>query len=164
MIECSPDQVKEALMTRLKDPSDEKLAEVIVGYLNTIDHALPGLMKALVGIYPTVKYKKGDMVWVKFGHLPSWKVDKRETKKMPHWKEGASYDKEGLLLCQIEDVNLYHSSPYVLSFTFMDSGAIKQVTYQALEYVIAYKEESFLDLLDALSEQTPIIPADDQPF
>lgn len=165
-VEYSQKDIEKALLARLKDPADSKLAETIVGYLSTIDHGLPGLMKALMGSHPSCKYKKGDMVWVKFSILPSWKMDKTETKTLPHYSSSTTHDREGIILCQITDTMPYQPNPYQIAYSAFESGkVIKELTYMIGDYSIAYKEESFLDILDSLGkvkETHP--PEDDQPF
>lgn len=165
-VEYSRKDIERALATRLKDPADAKLAEVIVGYLSTTDQGLPGLMKSLMGAYPHCQYKKGDMVWVKFSTLPIWKMEKTQTKTLPHYNPLTTYDREGIILCQILDVALYNPLPYEIEFSAYDtSGSVKAILYNIPDFSIAYKEESFLDILDSLGkikEAQP--PEDDEPF
>lgn len=163
-VEFSQKDVQKALLTHLKDPTDLKLAETIVGYLAIQDNALPGLMKALMGIYPDTKYKKGDMVWVKFSTLPSWKMDKNQTKTLPHYSPETAYDREGRILAQITEVNVYNSSPYTIEFSVYEGGLIKQITYTVADHSIAFKEESFLNILDAVEKVDAPREEEDQPF
>lgn len=163
-VEYSIKDIKKALAARLKNLDDEKLAEVIIGYLSVVDHALPNLMKALLGIYPAAKYSKGDMVWVKFSILPTWKMDKAQTKTLPHYSSITTYDREGMLLCQITDVNVYEATPYTIDYQVQEGGTIRQNNYTISENYIAYKEESFINILDQLEKTNVPKESDDQPF
>lgn len=162
-IEYSQKDIQKALLAHLKDPANTKLAEVIVGYLKNQNHALSGLMKALMNIYPSTFYQKGDMVWIKFSDLPSWKMDKIQTKTLPNYSSDAKYDREGRLLGQIIEVDPYQESPYKIFFSGYEGGVIKEISYIAADFNIAYKEESFLNILDGL-EKVDAPKQDDEPF
>lgn len=163
-VEFSQKDVQKALLAHFKDPSDLKLVETIVGYLANQDHALPGLMKALMGSYPETKYKKGEMVWIKFSILPTWKMDKKQTTTLPHYSPDKTYDRDGRILAQITEVNIYNPSPYTIEFSVYESGVIKQITYSVADHGIAFKEESFLNILDAMEKVEAPREEEDQPF
>ena len=104
------------------------------------------------------------MVWLKFSSLPTWQMDKEETKTLPHYSSDPTYDKQGRILAQIKEINIYSPNPYITEFSVYEGGIIKQITYPAFDHSIAFKEESFLNILDELEKVEVSREKDCTPF
>lgn len=155
-MELSTDEVKDLLMRHLDIKQADSVANVIIGHVVQTDKGLGQLFKAMVGVFPAVDYKVGDMVWVKGTALSSWKYDMEATKALPNYRED-------MILCQIKRVNVYQGHPYSVSFAAVKTGEKHPVedTTVVSENSVVEKAEDFTDILDDLEKR---IEEADLPF
>jgi hypothetical protein len=123
------------------------VANLIVGQLALTEKGLPQLFKALLGVFPSLIYKEKDWVYVRLDMLPSWKMDKAATAALPSVKDG-------FILAQIKECNVYKGSPYKVVYDVVKEGAkvASQDESEIREEYVREKAEDFVDILDALEK------------
>ena len=148
-IQVSVHEVANLLSKHMVQGSGEGRAvtNLIVGQLALTEKGLPQLFKALLGIFPSLIYKEKDWVYVRLDILPSWKMDKVATAALPSVKDG-------YILAQITECNVYKEAPYRIVYDVMKDGANVATADRSdvRESDILEKAEDFVDILDALEE------------
>lgn len=148
-IQVSVHEVANLLSKHMVQGSGEGRAvtNLIVGQLALTEKGLPQLFKALLGIFPSLIYKEKDWVYVRLDILPNWKMDKAATEALPSVKDG-------FILAQITECNVYKGYPYKIAYDVMKDGAkvASQDESEIREEYIREKAEDFVDILDALEE------------
>jgi hypothetical protein len=126
---------------------DDVISDLILGHLALSEKGLSQLFKALLGVPPTLIYKEKDWVYIRLDILPSWRMDKAATSALPSVKEG-------YILAQITECNVYKGSPYKVVYDVIKDGetvATPDQTEMREDY-IREKAEDFVDILDALEK------------
>lgn len=125
----------------------QAVVNLIIGQLALTEKGLPQLFKALLGILPTLIYKEKDWVYVRLDMLPSWKMDKAATAALPSVKDG-------FILAQIKECNVYKGSPYKVVYDVIKEGAKVASPDESdiREEYVREKAEDFVDILDALEK------------
>lgn len=146
-VEVSTAEVKDLLLKNLHGKDASEVADIIIGQLLLTPVGIPQLFKGLLGIFPSLEYEVGDFIWVKLDYLSSWKVDKEKTKALPNYRDG-------YLLCQISETNVYKGSPYKVAYDIIRSGyeTLSPEVYDIEASSIKEKAEDFTDILDLLEE------------
>lgn len=125
-----------------KEEYKESMPQVLVGVLQDNTHALETIVKASMGIVPKMKYKVGDIVSVKTYGVSSWRFDEAEM-------EAKGYTSNGHLKATIEEISLYASDPYKVTYQYWckDDHKEKSDTYSITEYyIVGLAEEYPLEL------------------
>jgi hypothetical protein len=124
----------------------EDLARVIVGNLCHSSGGLDQLVKALMGVFPTLKYEVGDFVYISVDTLQSWKVDRDATRKL-------SICKDDMIMAQVTETDKYNSSPYRIKATaVLTGGEIGQTDQVIPESYIKGVPEDPTEILDLIEE------------
>jgi hypothetical protein len=155
-IELTTTEVKELLMRHLDITQAHNVADVIIGHLVQTEKGLGQLFKGLIGVFPTLKYKEKDFVYVNIGNLPSWRMDKAKTAQLPGVVDG-------YILAQILECNVYKGAPYKVAYQAIkenESIPVQEI-YDIGEISIKEKAEDFIDILDALEK---LKDSQDAPF
>jgi hypothetical protein len=109
------------------------------------EKGLGQLFKGLIGIFPTLMYTPGNFIWVNIAALPGWRINKDKTAVLPTVKDG-------FILAEIMDCNVYKSSPYNIKYTAMRDSVpepVEELT-EINESNIRDRAEDFVDILDLL--------------
>lgn len=140
-------ELTELLTEKLLVKEPDKLASLIMGLLNS-SFAAAQLYKALQGIYPVLKYKIGDAVYVKFERLADWRYDKEKTLALPGVLD------EKYIPCRIETTNLYKESAYMVVYNCIKGGHTEmgEDSYEIQENVIHSKIENFEEVIEQLEQ------------
>lgn len=146
-VEVTITEIKDLLMKHLDVKRADSVANVIVGHMVQTDKGVPQLFKALLGVFPTAKYKPGDMLWIKLGGISSWKYDMVLTKALPNVQDDC-------ILAQVKDINIYLGYPYTVTIEAVHTNEKlpKTDTCMISESQIAEKAEDFTDILDELEK------------
>ncbi len=146
-IELTTTEVKDLLMRHLDVKQAHNVADVIIGHMIQTEKGLGQLFKGLIGVFPTLIYREKDFVYVKLDYLPSWRMDKAKTTELPSVKDG-------YILAQIQECNVYKASPYRVTYDVIKEGetVVKQEMADIQEISIREKAEDFVDILDALEK------------
>jgi len=146
-IEITIKDLQNLLEKHLVIKDKEKFAELVVGHLSKTNVSLEQTYKALIGIYPEFKYKKGDWIYVPLNGLPTWRMDEEKTKALP----GVMGNN---LPCEITRVNTYDESCYDIVFTYIPNGSdLKQLeSYSVKENYVVKKVENLEDILDEMEQ------------
>jgi len=144
-VEISVTELKELLLRHLDIKDATNVANLIIGHVAQTDKGISQLFKALLGIFPTLIYKEKDFVYVDLSSLPSWRMDKIKTSELPTVKDG-------FILAQITDCNVYSGNPYRVNYETIRDGQTKPEidVAQVTEASIKEKVEDFVDILDLL--------------
>ena len=102
------DDIKIMLMDKTK--MDDNLATLIIGCLHNSNVGTELLAKALFGIFPKLKYKVGDFVFIPVSSLPTWKTDKDATLKLPSCKNEC-------IMAQVVSIDPYNTLTYKVKCT-----------------------------------------------
>lgn len=135
----------------------DKIATVLAEHISASSIAFEQCLKAFMGIFPTLKYKVGDVVYINFTYLPTWRIDKDKTLKLPNVKGE-------LVPAIITSTNMYSGDQYTIEYSAIannESGSKKQ-TWQIHDRYIEYKEEQIEDFLEEIEKSDA--QADDTPF
>ena len=124
----------------------EDLAKVIVGNLCQSSGGLDQLVRALMGIFPTLKYEVGDFVYINVDTLQSWKADKSATRKL-------SICKDDMIMGKVVETDMYNSTPYRIKATaVLTGGEIGEVEQSIPEDYIKGVPEDPTELLDLIED------------
>ena len=107
-ITISSDDLKKMFMDKTK--IDDNLATLIIGCLHNSSVGIELLAKALLGVFPKIKYKLNDFVFIPVSNLPTWKTDRDATLKLPSCKNEC-------VMGQVISVDPYNSMTYRVKCT-----------------------------------------------
>jgi hypothetical protein len=156
-VRFTKDDLCQMLKKNLNKNSD-KVAEVITEHITKAGStAFQQCFKALMGIYPSIKYKPGDVVYVHFSNLATWRLDKVKTLEV-------SGVKDELIPVRITSADKYQDPEYQIEFYGVANGDFKlsKQTYTTTDAFIEYKEENIEDFLEEIEKSDA--QADDTPF
>jgi hypothetical protein len=149
-VKFSVNDVKKMLID--KTGIDNNLADLIVGHITQTLSGCEQLTKALLGIFPQPKYKKGDFVYVPVKCLPGWKVNKEETLNLKICKESC-------VMVQIEEVYIYASDPYKVTGTaVLLDGKIGEVAFSITDDEISFVVDDPVELLEIIDDLKRPLP------
>lgn len=146
-VRFSKDDLCQMLKKNLNKNSD-KVAEVLTEHITKAGAtAFQQCFKALMGIYPSIKYKPGDIVYVYFSHLPTWRLDKEKTLQV-------SGVKGELIPVKIINADKYSDPEYQIEFYGVSNGEskISVHNYNTSDALIEYKEEQLEDFLEEIEK------------
>jgi hypothetical protein len=146
-VRFSKDDLCQMLKKNLNKNSD-KVAEVLTEHITKAGAtAFQQCFKALMGIYPSIKYKPGDIVYVYFSNLPTWRLDKEKTLQV-------SGVKGELIPVKIINADKYSDPEYQIEFYGVSNGEskISVHNYIASDALIEYKEEQLEDFLEEIEK------------
>lgn len=153
-VRFTKDDLCQMLKKNLNKNSD-KVAEVLTEHITKAGTtAFQQCFKALMGIYPSIKYKPGDIVYVYFSHLPTWRLDKQKTLQV-------SGVKGELIPVKIINADKYSDPEYQIQFygVVNNESKISVQGYNITDALIEYKEEQLEDFLEAIENSD--VKADD---
>lgn len=153
-VRFTKDDLCQMLKKNLNKNSD-KVAEVLTEHITKAGAtAFQQCFKALMGIYPSIKYKPGDIVYVYFSNLPTWRLDKQKTLQV-------SGVKGELIPVKIINADKYSDPEYQIQFygVVNNESKISVQGYNITDALIEYKEEQLEDFLEAIENSD--VKADD---
>ena len=142
-IEVTIEEIAYMLRKSLKDSEQAKtIADVIMLQLTDNNFGLTQLYKAFNGIKPECNFKIGDQVWVKFGNLPTWRMNLS-------LMEDSDLMNKGHLKVLITNIDLKVEQCLTVTFDYYEKTATtKEIVYKN-EYAISVKdvikEDSFFE-------------------
>lgn len=144
-IKITKKELLELLSKKLKVPSSEKLAKLIIETIQH-EHGLTALYRGLMDIFPVLNYKVGDPIYVEAAYLASWRMDKDATVALP------GILNEKYVPCIITNCSEYRQNPYTVIYTYIqkDTANLVEDTYELPESLIYKRNETFADTLNAL--------------
>lgn len=144
-VNISVDDIQKILLPRIKGDNAEKLCELILAHICKSNVGMEQLFKALLNIYPEIKYKVGDFVYVPIDNTSSYNVDKLLTEKLPTVKNK-------LMLCQIINIDVYDYYCYTVQYEVIKTNTTipSKVSQTIAERYIDSKAEDVLDILEQL--------------
>jgi len=146
-INFTKEDLKDMLSKHLISKDKDKIADIIAQHISQSNVAFEQTFKAFLGIFPTLKYKKGNVVYVDITYLPTWRIDKALTLKL----KGV---KDQLIPVKIIEADVYASEPYKIEYACVKSGTTEPAieSYSLHERYISYKEEDILDFIEQIDE------------
>lgn len=157
-VRFTKDDLCQMLKKNLNKNSD-KVAEVLTEHITKAGStAFQQCFKALLGIYPSIKYKPGDVVYVNFSNLPTWRLDKAKT------LEVSANIKDELIPVRIITADKYQDPEYQIEFYGVSNGESKlsKHTYTTSDGLIEYKEEDMESFIEEIEKSETQV--DDTPF
>jgi hypothetical protein len=146
-IEMSEEDIRELLIPLLLVREPEQFATLLLGHVKT-DIGLIQIYRALQNLYPVLKYKVGDAIYVRLEYLATWRYDKTATYDLPGTLEGT------YIPCQIISCDAYSASPYTVEYTVKREGKTdaEKDSYAIAESLIYKKIEDFAAVLDEIEQ------------
>lgn len=144
--EVTDEEIKKYLIKLIKSPNAELIAKTIVNHVQESELGLEDLYKSMLGLERTFKYNTLDTVWVRFGHLATWRYDKEKM------KEQGLIVKDEYVKCTIVEIYPFKKCCYVLKYNCAKSSdsEITTDTYNVPEDLISgivNEEDDILPLL-----------------
>jgi hypothetical protein len=146
-INFTKEDLKDMLSKHLISKDKDRIADIIAQHISQSSIAFEQTFKAFLGIFPTLKYKKGNVVYVNFSYLPTWRIDRDLTLKL----KGV---RDELIPVKIIEADVYAPEPYKIEFACVKSGAKEPAieSYSLHERYINHKEEDILDFIEQIDE------------
>jgi hypothetical protein len=146
-INFTKEDLKDMLSKHLIGKDKDKISDIIAQHISQSSIAFEQTFKAFLGIFPTLKYKKGNVVYVNFSYLPTWRIDRDLTLKL----KGV---RDELIPVKIIEADVYAPEPYKIEFACVKSGAKEPAieSYSLHERYINHKEEDILDFIEQIDE------------
>jgi hypothetical protein len=146
-INFTKEDLKDMLSKHLIGKDKDKISDIIAQHISQSSIAFEQTFKAFLGIFPTLKYKKGNVVYVNFAYLPTWRIDRDLTLKLKGIRDE-------LIPVKIIEADIYAPEPYKVEFACVKSGATEPVieSYSLHERHISHKEEDILDFIEQIDE------------
>lgn len=141
----------------LKCPESDKVAEVITEHLSNNSIAFEQCFKAFMGIFPFIRFNVGDVVYINFTYLPTWRLRKEETLRLP--------DVKGELVpALITSADKYNGDNYNIEFMAIANNELdpRKHTWQINDRYVEYKSETIEDFLEDIEKSETQV--DDTPF
>jgi len=160
-VTITEDDVKQLLNKHLLLKDKEDFVNLLCGHICKEPFAMSQIFKGLLGIMPSLKYKKGEWVYVNIENLPVWRYEKIATLKL----EGV---KDNFIPCMITKTDIFKESCYDIKFFAIKSGEsiILEQDYSISEDFIKEKVETIETILDSLEYNTveKILKSNDPSF
>ena len=147
-VEVTDDDLKQLLRKNVVMPKAPQFIDLLMGHICKERYAMEQIYKALLGIYPTFKYKEGDWVYIDFTYLANWRIDKDLTLALKGVKE------KKYVPCHIYELDMYSESPYKIKYKAVKSGDIQssEQEYYATDNGIYGKVETLEEVLDEIED------------
>ena len=146
-VDITVNEISRLLSKNLKSADSDKIANVIVNCLADTSCGLALTYKALSGVFPETDVKVGDIWYVEYNYLATWRFDRDATLALPSVYENA------YIPVRIESIDLYTESPFKVRYKIIMAGSTSAEawdTYNIPENYLHRKIEQVEDLLDAL--------------
>lgn len=147
-VNYSKKNIIDMLKVKLLHSEPEKLANLIVEHLSRAPSAgLKQLVLGLQGSFPSCNYNIGEMVYVKYNALPTWRYDKDLTLNLPGVKDD-------YIPCIIKDVDPFNDPPINIEYSAIKTSSteIIQDSYMISDDNIGDKIETFSSFLDEIEK------------
>lgn len=95
-------EIRAGLKRIIRSDHSQLIVDSIIGHLSQHNPGLEDLFLAMAGIEKKLAFKPTDEVYVPLGRLPSWKVNKENTRE-------AGLANKDYVVCVVKEVNHYAS-------------------------------------------------------
>lgn len=119
LVKISKEQIRTQLKKMLGSEHCDLISQVIIDNLSETEVGLTQLYKAFSGLKDQLKYKAGQVVWVKVSTLYSWRIEKDKMVQ-------AGMIHQDQVMALITEINETKLLPYKIKYAYIGGGGSQE--------------------------------------